>query len=131
MLERKNLNWIILIVVYQHEKLMSFVSSLGIQSKIEFIINEVYDKTNNIFSLLLAKEHMTENDTLLLESDLIFEEHLIDMLMLLEHKRDSLTLVDKFESWMAFVLWWIRTITSQILFQASYYNIMKKNSIKK
>lgn len=131
MLERKNLNWIILIVVYQHEKLMSFVSSLGIQSKIEFIINEVYDKTNNIFSLLLAKAHMTENGTLLLESDLIFEEHLIDMLMLLEHKRDSLTLVDKFESWMAFVLWWIRTITSQILFQASYYNITKKNSIKK
>lgn len=110
---------------------MSFVSSLGIQSKIEFIINEVYDKTNNIFSLLLAKEHMTENDTLLLESDLIFEEYLIDMLMLLEHKRDSLTLVDKFESWMAFVLWWIRTITSQILFQASYYNITKKNDKKK
>lgn len=97
-LDRKNLNRIILIVGYQHENLMSFVNSLGIQTQIEFIINEVYDKTNNIFSLSLAKEQMTEDDTLLLESDLIFEERLIDML--LEDKRDSLALVDKFESWM-------------------------------
>ena len=77
---------------------MTFVNSLGIQTKIEFIINGVYDKTNNIFSLSLAKEQMIEDDTLLLESDLIFEERLIDML--LEDKRDSLALVDKFESWM-------------------------------
>lgn len=97
-LDRKNLNRIILVVGYQHENLMSFVNSLEIQTQIEFIINEVYDKTNNIFSLLLAKEQMTEDDTLLLESDLIFEERLIDML--LEDKRDSLALVDKFESWM-------------------------------
>lgn len=97
-LDRKNLNRIILVVGYQHENLMSFVNSLGIQTQIEFIINEVYDKTNNIFSLSLAKEQMIEDDTLLLESDLIFEERLIDML--LEDKRDSLALVDKFESWM-------------------------------
>lgn len=97
-LDRKNLNRIILVVGYQHENLMAFVNSLGIQTKIEFIINEVYDKTNNIFSLSLAKEQMIEDDTLLLESDLIFEERLIDML--LEDKRDSLALVDKFESWM-------------------------------
>lgn len=97
-LERKNLNRIILVVGYQHENLMTFVNSLGIQTKIEFIINGVYDKTNNIFSLSLAKEQIIEDDTLLLESDLIFEERLIDML--LEDKRDSLALVDKFESWM-------------------------------
>ena len=97
-LERKNLNRIILVVGYQHENLMTFVNSLGIQTKIEFNINGVYAKTNNIFSLSLAKEQMIEDDTLLLESDLIFEERLIDML--LEDKRDSLALVDKFESWM-------------------------------
>ena len=97
-LDRKNLNRIILVVGYQHENLMAFVNSLGIQTQIGFIINEVYDKSNNIFSLSLAKEQMIEDDTLLLESDLIFEERLIDML--LEDKRDSLELVDKFESWM-------------------------------
>ena len=39
-----------------------------------------------------------QEDTLLLESDLIFEENLIDML--LEDDRDTLALVDKFENWM-------------------------------
>lgn len=41
---------------------------------------------------------MMQEDTLLLESDLIFEENLIDML--LEDDRDTLALVDKFENWM-------------------------------
>lgn len=97
-LDQKKLNRIILVVGYQYKNLISFVDSLGIQTKIEYIINEIYDKTNNIFSLSLAKEQMIEDDTLLLESDLIFEERLIGML--LEDKRDSLALVDKFESWM-------------------------------
>jgi choline kinase len=44
-------------------------------------VNDVYYKTNNIFSLSLAKEQMMQEDTLLLESDLIFEEKLIDMLI--------------------------------------------------
>lgn len=52
---------------------MAFVNSLGIQTQIGFIINEVYDKSNNIFSLSLAKEQMIEDDTLLLESDLILK----------------------------------------------------------
>lgn len=97
-LDQKKLNRIILVVGYQYENLISFVNSLEIQTKIEFVINEIYDKTNNIYSLSLAKEQMMNDDTLLLESDLIFEERLIDML--LEDKRDSLALVDKFESWM-------------------------------
>lgn len=97
-LDRKNLNKIILVVGYQHENLAIFVDSLKIKTPIEYIINDVYHKTNNIFSLSLAKEQMMQDDTLLLESDLIFEERLIDML--LEDKRDTLALVDKFENWM-------------------------------
>ena len=77
---------------------MEFVDSLNINTPIEYIVNDVYYKTNNIFSLALAKDKMVEDDTLLLESDLIFEERLIDLLI--EDDRDSLALVDKFESWM-------------------------------
>ncbi|HAH63088.1 MAG TPA: aminotransferase, partial [Treponema sp.] len=40
--------------------------------KIEYIENPVYDKTNNIYSLFLARSEMTKDDTLLLESDIIF-----------------------------------------------------------
>lgn len=97
-LDRKKLNRIILVVGYQYEHLAEFVDYLNINTPIEYIVNDVYYKTNNIFSLALAKEKMVEDDTLLLESDLIFEERLIDLLI--EDDRDSLALVDKFESWM-------------------------------
>ncbi len=97
-LDKKKLSRIILVVGYQYENLTKFVDSLNIAMPIEYIINEVYYKTNNIFSLSLAKERMMQEDTLLLESDLIFEERLIDLLI--DDKRDSLALVDKFESWM-------------------------------
>ena len=46
----------------------------------------------------VAKEQLGCEDTLLLESDLIFEESVIDLL--LEDERDTLVLVDKFENWM-------------------------------
>lgn len=97
-LDKKKLNRIIMVVGYQYEHLMEFVDSLNIGTPIEYIINNVYYKTNNIFSLALAKEKMIEDDTLLLESDLIFDEKLIDLLI--DDERDSLALVDKFESWM-------------------------------
>lgn len=97
-LDKKGLSRIIMVVGYQRDNLMAFVNSLGINTPIEYIINDVYDKTNNIFSLALAKEQMAQEDTLLMESDLIFEESLIDLI--LEDTRDTLALVDKFENWM-------------------------------
>ena len=69
-----------------------------ISTQIQYIDNPVYDKTNNIYSLALAKDFLLEDDTLLLESDLIFEDGLIASL--LEDSRPNLALVDKFESWM-------------------------------
>ena len=97
-LDKKSLSRIILVVGYQYENLTTFVNSLQLATPIEYIVNDVYNRTNNIFSLSLAKEQMMQEDTLLLESDLIFEERLIDLLI--EDKRDTLSLVDKFESWM-------------------------------
>lgn len=97
-LDRKQLSKIIMVVGYQHENLIQFVETLGIQTPVQFIINEIYDKTNNIVSLSMAKKYLMQEDTLLLESDLIFEERLIDLL--LEDSRDTLALVDKFENWM-------------------------------
>lgn len=97
-LDKKKLSKIILVVGYQYENLVKFVDSLRISTPVEYIVNDIYYKTNNIFSLSLAKENMMQEDTLLLESDLIFEESMIDLLI--EDERESLALVDKFESWM-------------------------------
>lgn len=97
-LDKKGLSRIIIVVGYEGRKLMDYISTLKVQTPIHYIDNPIYDKTNNIYSLALAKEYMCEEDTLLLESDLIFQEDIIDALLLDERK--TLALVDKFESWM-------------------------------
>lgn len=97
-LDKKGLSKIIMVVGYEGNKLIHYVDTLSIDTPIVYIENKVYDKTNNIYSLALTKEYLISEDTLLLESDLIFEEEVIDLL--LQDTRETLALVDKFESWM-------------------------------
>lgn len=89
---------IIFVIGYEGDKLRKYVDSLGIDIPIEYVRNDIYDKTNNIYSLYLAKDKLMEDDTLLLESDLVYEEAVIRKLV--ENPYPSLVLVDKFESWM-------------------------------
>ena len=97
-LEKHALNRIVIVVGYEGQKLIDYIQTLGIQTPIVYVENPIYDKTNNIYSLALAKEYLCEDDTLLFESDLIFEDSVIDLL--LDDPRDTLALVDQYESWM-------------------------------
>lgn len=97
-LEEYHLNKIIIVVGYQGNKLIKFIRSLQIKTEIQFIDNPIYDKTNNIYSLSLAKKNLCEDDTLLFESDLIVEDAVIQTLI--SDPRETLALVDKYESWM-------------------------------
>lgn len=97
-LERKHLSQIVIVVGYEGQKLIDFVGTLDIQTSIVFINNPIYDRTNNIYSLFLAREQLRREDTILLESDLIFEDEVLDVLI--DDPRASLALVDKYQSWM-------------------------------
>lgn len=97
-LERLNLSKVVIVVGYEGEKLMQYIGTLGVKTPITYINNTVYDKTNNIYSLAMAKEYLVEEDTILLESDIIFEDAVLQAL--LEDPRDTLALVDKYERWM-------------------------------
>lgn len=97
-LEVLELKQIVIVVGYEGNKLINYINSLGIHTPIVYIDNPIYFKTNNIYSLALAKEYLKEDDTLLLESDLIFEDSVLDFLV--KDKRETLALVDKYESWM-------------------------------
>ncbi len=97
-LDKKELSEIIIVVGYCGDRLKKYIDTLTIRTPIRFIENALYDKTNNIYSLALAGKYLCQEDTILLESDLLFEESVIDEL--LSDPRDSLVLVDKFESWM-------------------------------
>ena len=98
-LSQLNLNRVIIVVGYQGQKLMDYIGHrYDGKLKIEFADNPIYDKTNNIYSLSIVKDKLQEDDTLLIESDLIFSDRLFPML--LDNPYPNLALVAKYESWM-------------------------------
>lgn len=97
-LDKLGLSRIVVVVGYEGEKLRAYIDALAVSTPITYVDNDIYYKTNNIYSLYLAKDYLLEEDTLLLESDLVFEEAVLKKIA--EHPYPSLVLVDKFESWM-------------------------------
>lgn len=97
-LDGRKLSRVVIVVGYEGQKLMDYIGTLDIQTPIVYVNNPIYDKTNNIYSLALAKDWLCQEDTLLFESDLIFEDEVIDLLV--NDQRDTLALVDRYESWM-------------------------------
>lgn len=92
------INKITLVVGYKADHLIEHLSERFPGAEIGFIRNTIYDKTNNIYSLSLAKDLLMEDDTILLESDLVFEDGILERI--LDNDYPDLALVDKYESWM-------------------------------
>lgn len=92
------LSRIVLVVGYQAENLKRHVGTEFRGIPIVYVENPIYDKTNNIYSLYLAKDWLVAEDTLLLESDLIYEQSVVAKLV--NDPYPNLALVDKYESWM-------------------------------
>jgi len=97
-LDRLELDQIVLVVGYCAEGLMDHVSKLNLKTPVVYVNNKIYNKTNNIYSLYLAKDYLLADDTILLESDLVFEDAVLDKI--LDNPYPSLALVAKYESWM-------------------------------
>ena len=89
---------VILVVGYKGQNVKDYVGTDYQGIPIEYVDNPIYDKTNNIYSLYLAKDYMLADDTILLESDLIYESAVLKKL--LADSAPDIALVDKYESWM-------------------------------
>lgn len=97
-LDELNLTEIIIVVGYKAKELISFINTLNIRTPIIFVTNEIYSKTNNIYSLYIARDYLIKDDTLLLESDLILSDGVLKKLI--DNTYPNLALVAKYENWM-------------------------------
>ncbi|MBO7116846.1 MAG: aminotransferase class I/II-fold pyridoxal phosphate-dependent enzyme [Prevotella sp.] len=102
-LSKLQLQRVIIVTGYKGKELQEYIANsqqptANSQLNIEFAENPVYDKTNNIYSLSLVKDKLQEDDTLLIESDLIVNDHLFEMLI--DNPYPNLALVAKYETWM-------------------------------
>ena len=98
-LSERNLSKVVIVVGYEGQKLMDHI---GDRYKdrlcIEYIDNPIYHKTNNIYSLALAEDKLLEDDTLLIESDLILDDRMFSLI--LDNPYPNLALVAKYQPWM-------------------------------
>lgn len=94
-----HLNRLIIVIGYKGEELKEYIGHRYDKVlKIEYIENKDYDKTNNIYSLALAKDELCKDDTILLESDIIFEDNVLGKLI--SDPYPNIALVDKYQPWM-------------------------------
>lgn len=97
-IDAQNFERVIIVTGYEGKKLREFISTLSVKTPIIYVDNPIYDRTNNIYSLYLATDYLKEKDTILFESDLIFEDAVLDKII--AHPYPNLALVSKFENWM-------------------------------
>lgn len=97
-LSHHDISRIVMVVGYKETELKAFLGDHYKNIPIQYISNPIYYKTNNIYSLALAKQQLVEEDSLLLESDLVFDDDILSMLV--NNPYPNLALVAKYESWM-------------------------------
>lgn len=97
-LKSAGIHKVILVVGYYGDKLVEYARHNVPDMEFEFVYNTIYDTTNNIYSLYLARNYLRRDDTVLLESDLIFEPSVIQQLV--QDANPNLAVVAKYEYWM-------------------------------
>lgn len=97
-LDEVGINKIFIVIGYKGEKLKELVKAQYKSLEIKYIENPVFESTNNIYSLFLAKEILASDDTMLFESDLIFTKSIIQKLI--NSTEPNLACVARYESWM-------------------------------
>lgn len=72
---------IVIVTGYLHNQIEDFVKQQYPNVNISFIHNEVYDSTNNIYSLWLARPKADGEEILLLDSDLLYDPEIITRIL--------------------------------------------------
>jgi histidinol-phosphate/aromatic aminotransferase/cobyric acid decarboxylase-like protein/choline kinase len=98
-LVKNNINKIVIVTGYMADEIIKHLKTNFPSIEFEFIHNIKYDQTNNIYSMALAFEKMKIDDELLIiESDLIFNDSVINAAI--NSKHENLALVSPYKTGM-------------------------------
>ncbi|MHA1293073.1 MAG: phosphocholine cytidylyltransferase family protein [Promethearchaeota archaeon] len=93
----KEINEVIIVIGYKKEMIKSLIGNSYKGLKIKYVENDIWDKTNNIYSLWMASDLIKE-DLILLEGDVFFEHKILDPIF--NEKEKNIVLVATYESFM-------------------------------
>jgi choline kinase len=76
-LKQQGFKRLVVVTGYLEHRIREFLGTQAGSMTVEYIFSPLYETTNNIYSLWMAREHIHE-PFLLVESDLVFDESLLD-----------------------------------------------------
>ena len=89
---------IILVVGYQKKVLIEFVYGFCLKTDIVIIENNLYGSAEKLNSVFLAKDYLLMDDTVVLNSQLVLGEGLLESV--LKSEEECVVVVDSYKSWM-------------------------------
>lgn len=95
---RARVERIVVVVGHGADEVRAFLGREQAGIPVQYVTNPIFAETNNIYSLLLAREYLEQDDTLLLESDVIFEPEIL--LECAAHRARNVAVVAAYEPWM-------------------------------
>lgn len=96
-LEKNGMEETIVVVGYMKDKIIDKIGGKFGNMRISYVVNNIFDKTNNIYSLWLARDYLQEG-CILIESDIMFEEEVLKRV--LNSPEDDLSVLAKFKEYM-------------------------------
>lgn len=80
-IKKAGLKQVVLVTGFEADQIKSHVKKHHSDLQFEFIHNDLYSTTNNIYSLWLAREALVGHSLLLLDSDLLFHPMILNKLL--------------------------------------------------
>lgn len=89
---------IILITRDNKESLIEFSKRLNLKTELVFLENKFYKESKSIYSIFLGREYLSMDDTVILNSQLVLEDNLLESI--LETDGECVVSVDIYKNWM-------------------------------
>lgn len=97
-LDKNKVSKVIIVVGHNKEKIIGAISDLNLKAEIVILENDSCEETGSIYSLLLAKDHLLLDDTVILNAQMIVEDSALESV--LNEKKECNVLVDTDKNWM-------------------------------
>lgn len=85
-----NINDFVFVVGFQKEKIIDFLEKNYSTVNLKFIENPIFEKTNTLYSMHLAKNELLNKNFLYLHGDLILNKNMISKILSSEYKNAAL-----------------------------------------
>jgi len=97
-LDKKKFEEVVLVTGCLHKKIYKKIGNKFGNLKIKYVYNDIYYRTNNMYSLWLARDYF-KNGFVLIEGDCFFEEKIIDRVIECDDSK-SYWVIDSFDKFM-------------------------------